>query len=59
MNGKNEVKCRPAILEEIVPNTAAVTTFYMSITGSDSNSGISSDSPWRTLAHAFRVMTQR
>jgi len=36
---------------------AAPTTFYIATTGSDSNTGLTSGSPWLTPGHAYAVLT--
>jgi hypothetical protein len=36
---------------------AGATTFYVSTTGSDANSGLSAASPWATFAHAFAIIS--
>lgn len=35
------------------------TTFYVATNGSDANSGLTSGTPWLTLAHAMAVITQK
>ena len=36
---------------EPLENRQLLTTYYVSTTGSDSNSGTSSSSPWKSIAH--------